>query len=122
MLEQALSPAKVQGRHPTKTTTPSGTPLSPLPHQPGLLPLSVAHARADSMCGGTTEHYLHRDLRESWSRKLWSFFTALMSIGNDDAGEGSDISGRSQASCSIRDKGQQWAWEEEEKPKWLEMT
>lgn len=40
-----------------------------------------------------------------------------MSIGNDDSGEESDISDKSQASCPIRDKGQQWAWDEEEKPK-----
>jgi len=60
------------------------------------------------------ERYLHRDLRESWSRKLWSLFTAPMSRGNKESGEASQrrISGRCRASGSTKHKGQRRAWEE----------
>lgn len=64
---------------------------------------------------GVRDCYLHSDLRESWSRKLWSFFTALMSRGNSESGEESKrkIGGYSQASCSTRHKCQLGAQEEE---------
>lgn len=53
-------------------------------------------------------------MRESWSRKPWSFFTAPMSRGNNESAEESKskISSHFRASCCIRHKGQRSAWEE----------
>jgi len=52
------------------------------------------------------ELYLQRDLRESLSRKLWSFFTAPMSRGNNESGEkGKRWSVRLQAAPLWRGQG-----------------
>lgn len=95
----------------------AGTPQHPPPHRPQdhrQLPRALAWGTSSRrLCclqprRAARERYLHRDLRESWSRKLWSFFTAPMSRGNNESGEESErkISGGFQASRSIRHKGQ----------------